>query len=156
MKERVYEQISSELRQATRTETTVSIIGIVVTFVLFGMAFGFANGAVAREYDYLGDTSTTEFVVWATAAMFISLIAIVVINLYSIFAIINGKKRKVKLVESLAKLYQEEDVNQYDSDNITKGYEARSNLFIVILSTIASFGIIIPVIVFINEIVERL
>ncbi len=156
MKERVYEQITNELRQVSRTETTVTIIAIVVTFVLFGMAFGFANGAVAYEYDYLRDASTMEFVVWATAAMFISLIAIVVINLYTVLAIFNNKARKTKLTESLAKIYQEEGITQYSAESVAKGYEARGNLFIAIITTIAALGIIIPLIVFINDIVEKL
>jgi hypothetical protein len=156
MKERVYEQITNELRQANRTETTVTIIAIVVTFVLFGMAFAFANGAVDYEYNLLYDSRAMEFVVWATAALFISLIAMVVINLYTILALVNGKKRKIKLAESLAKLYQEEGVTQYDSDSIARGYESRGNLFIAILTTIAALGIIIPLIVFINRIVEEL
>lgn len=156
MKERVYEQISNELRQVSRTETTVTIIAIVVTFVLFGMAFGFASSAVDYEYDYLRDTSTMEFVVWSTAAMFISLIAIVVINLYTILALFSNKARKTKLTESLAKLYQEEDVTQYYAESVAKGYEARGNLFIAIIATIAALGIIIPLIVFINNIVEKL
>ena len=156
MRERVYEQISNELRQVSRTETTVTIIAIVVTFVLFGMAFAFANSAVGYDYDYLRDTSTMEFVVWATAALFVSLIAIVVINLYTILALFNNKFRKTKLTESLAKLYQEEGVTQYSADSISKGYEARGNLFIAIITTIAALGIIIPLIVFINNIVEKL
>jgi hypothetical protein len=156
MKERIYEQIGNELRQATRTETTVSIIGIVVTFILFGMAFGFASSAVDYDYTFLGSSATMKFVVWATAAFFVSLIAIVVINLYSILALVSGRKRKAKLAESLAKLYQEEGMPQYDTSDIARGYVARSNLFIVILATIASFGIIIPLIVFINRIIEEL
>jgi cytochrome b subunit of formate dehydrogenase len=156
MKERVYDQITNELRQATRTETTVTIIAIIVTFALFGMAFAFANSAVGYAYDYLGGPTTMKLVVWATAAFFVSLIAMVVINLYTILAIFNNKSRKTKLTESLAKLYQEEGVTQYDSGNVAQGYEARGNLFIVIIATIAALGIIIPLIVFINNIVEKL
>ena len=155
MKERIHEQLSGELKQASRTDTTITIIAIVVTFILFGMSFGFANSAVS--YRYLGpSTPTLEFVAYATAAMFISLVAITVINLYSIFALRNNQKRKSKLIESLVKLYQEEGVAQYSVDDISLDYKARGNLFITIIATIAATGFIIPLIVFINKIVEDL
>jgi hypothetical protein len=156
MKERIQEQITNELKQASRTDTTITIIAIIVTFVLFGMSYAFASQSVAYDYNVLFNNPTMKFVVWATAALFVSLIAILVINLYSILALNNSKTRKAKLAESLAKLYQEEGMLQYDAGNISQGYQARSNLFTAIIATVAAVGIIIPLIVFINKIVEEL
>jgi len=156
MKERIHEQISTELKQASRTDTTILIIAVIVTFILFAISMAFAEQSVTYSYTGLGQTETTKFVVWATAAMFISLMATLIIDLYSILALANNKKRKVKLVESLSKLYQEEGATSYSADVVSPGYKTWGNLFIAILSTLAGLAIIIPLIVFIDKIVEGL
>ena len=38
MKDRIHEHLSGELRQASRTDTTITIIAVVVTFILFGIS----------------------------------------------------------------------------------------------------------------------
>jgi hypothetical protein len=156
MKERIQEQLGHELKQASRTDTTITVIAIVVTFILFGMAYGFASAAVGFNFSFLGDNATSKLSVSATATLFVSLIAIAVINLYTILALRNNAKRKVRLAESLAKLYQEEGMPPYSPDDISMGYRARGNVFVAILSTLAAMGIIIPLIVFVNQIVEKL
>jgi len=156
VKERVHEQLENELRQASRSDTTTAIIAIVLTFILFGMSFGFASAAVDYNYSSIYDGGVLKLSVWATSTFFISLIALVVIDLFSIFALRNNSRRKARLAESLAKLYQEEGALPLSSDDIAMGYKARGNLFIVILSTLAAVGVIIPLIVFINNIVEEL
>jgi hypothetical protein len=156
MKERIHEQISGELKQASRNDTTITIIAIVVTFILFGISLAFASSAVGYRYMISYSNPTMSFEVYATAAMFVSLIAIMVINSYSIFALRNKQKRKAKLIESLTKLYQEEGITQYSVDDISPDYKAKANLFIAIIATVAATGIIIPIIVFINNIVVNL
>ncbi len=154
MKERVHEQLSNELRQASRSDTTISIIAIVVTFILFGIAMGFTGNAV--NYTYMLNSSTAKVSVPATAAVFVSLIVLVVIDVYSIIALNNSKKRKARIVENLARQYQEEGAAQYPVDDIIKGYQARGNLFTAILAALMAMGVILPVIMFINQIVEEL
>jgi hypothetical protein len=156
MKEKIHEQINNELRQASRYDTTITIISIVLTFILFGISMAFAEQSFTSIYSPLPPSPTFKFVAWATAAMFVSLIATLVINLYSILALMNNKKRKARLVENLAKLYQEEGTSSYSADVVTLGYKAKGNLFIVILSALAAVGIIIPLILFIDKIVEKL
>ena len=156
MKDRVNEQLSNELRQASRSDTTVTIIAIVVTFILFGIAMGFAGSAVDYTYNFAQDNPVMKLSVPATAAVFVSLIVMVVIDLYTIIALNNSKKRKAKIAENLAKLYQEEGAVQYPVDDIVKGYQARGNLFTAILAALMSMGVILPVIMFINQIVEEL
>jgi uncharacterized membrane protein YcjF (UPF0283 family) len=154
MKERVDDQLSNELRQASRSDTTISIIAIVVTFILFGIAMGFAGNAV--NYTYYLNSSTAKVSVPATAAVFVSLIVMVVIDVYSIIALNNSKKRKAKIVENLARQYQQEGAAQYPVDDIVKGHQARGNLFTVILAALMSMGVILPMVMFINQIVEEL
>jgi len=156
MKERIHEQIIHEIKLSSRTDTTITIIAIVVTFILFSMSFGFANAAVGFSIESIFGGSAPELSVWATAAFFISLIATAVIDLASIFALRNNARRKVRLAENLIKLYQEEGAPPYSADDISMGYKSRGNLFAVIIGTLAALSIIIPLIVFINTLVERL
>lgn len=156
MKERVQEQISSELKQASRMDTTILIIGIVLTLILFGMAIAFAEQSVNFNYNYVSNSGTQELIVWATAALFISLIALVIIDLYSVFALRNNIKRKTRLAENLAKIYQEEGAPSFPGSDISAGYRTRGNLFMVILAAFGAACFIVPLIVFINKIVEQL
>jgi cytochrome b subunit of formate dehydrogenase len=158
MKERIHEQISNELRQASRTDTTISVIAIVITFVMFGLALGFAFNTTRYNYgiNYSSSNPSMNVVTYATIIMFVSLVAIVLINWFSILALSANKTRKTKLTENLMKLYQEEGLNQYYDDTISKGYEARRNLFTAILVTIAASGVIIPLVVFINKLVTEM
>jgi amino acid permease len=158
VKERISEQINHELKQASRTETTVTIIAIVVTFILFGMAAGFASSSVGFSVNSLiglpaPNPSLNAYMV---ASLFVSLIAIFVINLYSIFAIRNSMTKKVKLAENLDKLNQEEGAAVYSAADVSSIYKNRGRVFTAIVATIGSIGIIIPLIIFINKIVEDL
>jgi len=154
MKERVHEQLSNELQQASRSDTTITVIAIIVTFILFGIAFGFASNAV--DYIYGPFNTVMQVSVPATAAVFISLIAMAVIDLFSIFALRNNARRKARLTEKLAGLYQDEGAPPYSADDIAMGYKSRGNLFAVIIGTLSGFGIVIPLIVFINTLVKEL
>jgi divalent metal cation (Fe/Co/Zn/Cd) transporter len=156
MKERIHEHLSNELRQASRTDTTIVIIAIVVSFLLFGMALGFGFSTVSYNYDFLSESQDIKFNMYTTVAMFISLVAIIMVNWFSIRSLVNNKKQKIALAENLGKLSQEEGANQYYDSNVSKGYGMRSNLFIGVSATIAATLVIIPVIIFINQIVEKL
>jgi hypothetical protein len=155
VKEKVHEQIDNELKQASRTDTIITIISIVITFILFGASYAFAT--MVADYRYLPPLYTEEIwniSAWAVAAFFISLIALVVVDLFTIFSLKNNIKRKARLVESLARNYQEEGAPAIPVEDLSSGYKARGNLFIVILSTLAAFGFIIPLIVFIDQIIK--
>jgi hypothetical protein len=157
VKERIYEQINNELRQVSRMDTTVTVIAIVVTFILMAISYSFASSSVGYSYTIQGfDASTISLKAYAVAALFVCLIAILVINLYSIFAIRNNMTKRAKLAENLARLYQEEGTTAYSAVDMSAVYKTRGNVFTVIIATIGSISIIIPLIIFINRIVEEL
>jgi hypothetical protein len=156
MKERVHEQISTDLNQLSRMDTTVSIIAIVVTFILFGVCAAFAANSVdtMRTYTASSTQTTYELRVYAVAAMFIGVIAILVIDLYTIFSLRNNAAKKARLAESLAGLYQEDGLHQYSAENAIAGYNSRRGIFSVIIAVIGAISIIIPLIIFINAVVK--
>jgi hypothetical protein len=157
VKEKIYEQIDNELKQVSRMETTVTIIAIVVTFILFGVSYAFANSSVGYTYTLGGyEAATISLKAYAVAALFLSLIAILVIDLYSIFAIHNNMTKRAKLAEGLTTLYQEEGPTSYSPVDMSAVYKTRGNVFTVIIATVGLISFIIPLIIFINRIVEEL
>ncbi|MFA5309731.1 MAG: hypothetical protein WC370_09660 [Dehalococcoidales bacterium] len=156
MKEKIQEQITDDLKQASRTDTTITIIAIIVTFVLSGLALGFSYSTTNENYHYMTNSYTpeiTRFVqTYAVIIMFVSLAAIISVNWFSIAALFSSKKRKEGLAEKLAKLYQEEGLSQYIDDTNLTSYKSRRNIYAVILGSIASVGVILPLVVFINKV----
>jgi uncharacterized membrane protein len=147
MKEKIHEQISSELKQASYNDATMTIIAVIVTLAFLGLALGFAFSTT--QYGMYGDGSIK---VHTTVIMFISLITAIIVNCFSIIALFNNNKRKIQLTESLLKLYQEEGLQQYYDNTGLKVYKARRNIFTTILATIGAAGTIIPLVVFIHQI----
>ena len=156
MKERLHEQITNELRQVSRNDTTVITIALIVTLIFFGLAFGFAANAIDRNYDFSYSISTNSLSVFSSVIMFISLFVIVAINWFSIATLAKNKAQKVKLAENLAKLYQEENLGQYFGDTSINTFETRRTIYTAILGIIMGAAIVIPLATFIINIQEHL
>ena len=155
MKERIHEQISNELKQSTRADLVTIIIAIVVTFILFGIAIGFAYGSVGITFiSFSGNTP--QLSTSSTIIMFVSIMAIVMINLYAVRALLQNKTRRAKLNEGLMKLYKDEGMDQYYDGSIFKSYETRYNTYAVIVGAVGGLSVIVPIVVFINQIVNNL
>jgi amino acid transporter len=162
MKERIHEQISGELKQATRLDIKIVIIDIVISLILFFIAMGFAASAVGsltgsltgELVPGLGVTPKVNFNTTPTIVMFVLLLAVFAINWYSVRALLNNKKQRAKLTEGLIKLYKDEGVEQYYDGSIFKSYEARYNLFAVILTIVGAVSIIAPLVIFIDRLTK--
>ncbi len=156
MKERLHEQITNELRQVSRNDTTVIIITLIVTFIFFGLAFGFAANAVDINYGFQNNNRSYQVSVFSSIIVFVSLFVIAAINWFSITTLAKNKAQKIKLAEGVAKLYQEENLNQYYDNLSVNTFETRRNIYTAILAIITIAGIIIPVATYITQIVEKL
>ena len=155
MKERIHEQISNELRQSTKADLVTIIIAIAVTFTLFGIAMVSAYGTVGINFMGLSGR-TAEVSALATIIMWVSIAAIVTINLCAIRALLQNKARRAMLNEGLMKLYKDEGMDQYYDGSIFKSYETRYNTYAVIVGTVGALSVIIPIVVFINQLVNNL
>ncbi|OGO16873.1 MAG: hypothetical protein A2Z15_00925 [Chloroflexi bacterium RBG_16_50_11] len=155
MKERIHEQISGELKQANKSDLVTIIIAIIVTFMLFGMAIGSAYASVSINFMGLSGR-VPEVSALATIIMFVSIAAIIMINLYAVRALLQNKSRRAKLNEGLMKLYKDEGMDQYYDGSIFKSYETRYNTYAVIVGTVGALSVIVPLAVFINQLVNNL
>ncbi len=158
MKERIHEQISQELKAATRADLVTMIVALVVIFTLSGLAFGFSfgtTGAIAGSL--LGGAPgfmTRVFNTMPTIIMFVGLLAIFAVAWFSVRTILNNKKQRAKLNEGLMNLYKDEGVDKYYDGSIFKSYEGRYNLFSIILGVVGAVSIIVPLVIFFNNIIE--
>jgi energy-coupling factor transporter transmembrane protein EcfT len=154
MQERIHEQISHELKQATRLDTKIAVIAIVVTLILFTIAMIFAESTTGSITGILGGIKSRVFNVAPTIIMFVCILAIGAINWYSVCTLLNNKKQRAKLNKGLTKLYKDEGVDKYYDGSIFKGYETRYNLFAIILATVGAVSIIAPLVIFIDKLIE--
>jgi heme/copper-type cytochrome/quinol oxidase subunit 2 len=154
MKERLHEQISTELRQISRNDTTVLVIALVVTVIFFGLAFGFGANAIDRQYGSIAGMRIDSVSVFASFIMFVSLAVIIAINWFSIVTINKNKAQKIKLAESLTKLYQEENLGGYAEGLSRNTFETRRNIYIAVLSIIMGASVLIPLASYIIRIAQ--
>jgi hypothetical protein len=154
MQERIHEQISHELKQATRLDTKITIIAIVVTLILFTIAMIFASSATGSVSSLLGSSKATVFNTAPTIIMFVCVLATAAVNWYAVRTLLNNKKQRAKMNKGLMKLYKDEGVNQYYDGSIFKGYETRYDLFAIIVAVVGAVSIIAPLVIFINSVIE--
>jgi uncharacterized membrane protein len=155
MKERIHEQISNELKQANKSDLITIIITIIVTLILWGVAMGSAYGTVGTSFMGLGGRQP-EVSTLATIIMWATLLVIAAINLYAILALLKNKARRAKLNEGLMKLYKDEGMDQYYDGSIFQSYETRYNTYAVIVGAVGALSVVLPIVVFINQLVNNL
>jgi hypothetical protein len=150
----LHQQVSNELQQATRLDTKISVIAIVVSLIFFTIAMIFAAGSTGEITGILGLSRSTVFNVAPTIIMFVSIFATTAITCFSVWTLLQNKKQRAKLNQGLAKLYEDEGVSQYYDGSIFKGYETRYNLFAIILISVGAVSVIAPLVVFIDRLVS--
>ena len=153
MKERIHEQISHELKQAMRMDTITVIIGLTVTLILFAAAAVFAAQTTGSIVGSMTGFKATSVNTANTIIMWVIILAIVAINLYAVRTLLKHKKQRGKLNEGLMKLYKDEAMDQYYDGSIFKGYEARYNLYVVMLGAVGAVSVITPLVIFIDKLV---
>ena len=158
MKDHLHEDITTELNQTTRTDTMTVIVGIVLNLIFLLVNSLVAGGVWTEERIYeniVKDslivepnvTIVTEFELGMMLIFTIFVAATIAINVFIIRALAEGKKRRIKLTESLQKMYKEEKLDKYYDSSITKGYETRYSLYTMIIATLGALTVLIPIVV---------
>jgi NADH:ubiquinone oxidoreductase subunit 5 (subunit L)/multisubunit Na+/H+ antiporter MnhA subunit len=156
MKDHLHQDITTELNQTTRTDTTTVIVGVVLNLI-FLLVNSLVAGAVWTEEYVHNDafreelivdyTIVTEFELGIMLIFIILVAAIIAINVFIIRALLAGKERRIKLTASLQRMYQEEDLGKYYNSSTIKGYEARYGLYTKIVGTLGVLAVVIPIVV---------
>ena len=154
MKERIHEQISHELKQATRQDTAIAVIAILVLVFLFTISMVFAQGSTDTISGLLGLSQTTTISVASIIVMFVSIVATIAVICYSVCTLLKNKKQRAELNQGLVKLYKDSGIAKYYDGTIFKGYETRYNLFAAILIAVGAVSVIAPLVIFIDKMVQ--
>ena len=132
MIERVHEHIITELQQNTRTDTI-----FIVTAILLNLVILATNSIIAAE-----DHSATTTIVMS---LFVCLL--VVVNGVVIFGLLKGKQTRLKLINGLLKMYQDQGVEGYYDASLLSNYNTRYNLFILAVVFLGMVAIVVPFVV---------
>jgi hypothetical protein len=172
MKEKLLEQMAKELKLAVWVDVVTAVVAIMVTLAFFAIAAGAAAGTVTQMPDLsklggmlggmLGgnlfgaaaQAKGPDFNTAATIIMFVAIIITFILNWYAIRALQSNKAKRAKISEGIAKLLADEAVSQYNDGSILKAYETRYNLLTVIMGSVMALSIIVPLVIFINNLTK--
>lgn len=135
-KSKVQEQITVELEQSAKTDSTVVRTAIGLNVIFLAVNSGVAAAASS------GNSGGT------TAILFVLIAVVAVINIVVARALFRGRDRRVSLTEKLGKLLVEEEEGMedvYDS-SLIEGYKTRYDMFTTVVLTLGAAAIIVPII----------
>ncbi|HEY55454.1 MAG TPA: hypothetical protein G4N91_04180 [Dehalococcoidia bacterium] len=134
MIERVHEHIISELGTNSRTDTIFVLTGIILNLLVLGINSIIAlNASDDRAIDA---TSITVMVVLVAL--------LIVVNLIVELGLVRGRQTRVKLLNSLLKMYKDQGVAKYYDPTLLSDYRTRYNLFMFGVIFIGIVALIIP------------
>ena len=156
MEDHLHQDLTAELSQTTHTDTITVIVGVILNLI-FLLVNSLVAGAVWTEEFIYNDaikgelivdrTITTEFELGMMLIFVILVAATIAINVFIIRALLAGKERRIKLTESLHKMYREEDLGKYYNSSNIKGYEVRYSLYTKVVGTLGVLAVLVPVVV---------
>ena len=146
MKDRMHQQMTSDLKQGTRTDTIVVVVAIFLNLLFLGINSGVASSVL--EYDYSGaGTEQTSINPITLTIMIVLMLLVITIDFFVIRILNKGKERRAKLMAGLLKMYQEEGMEQYYDPSLEQGYDARYNLFNAVIVALGVTAILVPILV---------
>ena len=136
MLENVHKHIINELQQSSRTDTVFIISAVLYNLVVLGISWGVAaEGNPQKPYP-----PENDFI------LALLIIATLLINAFIIKALHAGKNTRVKLLDGIIKMYQDNEVDKYYDVELLKAYTSRYKLFSVIIMILAAVAIFIPLV----------
>ena len=76
--------------------------------------------------------------------MFLFVALLILINLVVIFGLLKGKQTCTKLLNGLMKMYQDQNVDKYYDSSLLGNYNARYNLFMMVVVLTGIISIVVP------------
>ena len=129
MIERVHEHIISDLRANTWTDIIFVLTAIILNLLTLGINSGVAAG---------GEGGIT------TIVMFTFVFLLIVVNLVVEIGLIRGRQTRIKLLNGLLKMYQDQGVEGYYDSSLLSDYSTRYNLFMLAVLATGLVALIIP------------
>lgn len=133
MIEQIHKHIIAELNQNARTDIIFILASVILNLIALAINSGMAENS--RE-------ESTQLIV-----MFMFVALIVVINIVAIFGLLKGKQNRTKLLNGLLKMYKDQKVDEYYDSSLLKNYDARYNLFILVVVFTGILSIAVPFVI---------
>ncbi|MFC2060383.1 hypothetical protein ACFLTZ_04755 [Chloroflexota bacterium] len=133
MIERVHQHIITELQQNARTDTIFVIAAIILNLITLGV-----NSIIVSA----SRGGTTE-----TILMFTFVALVIAVNIVAEVGLIRGRQMRVKLLNGLLKMYQDQGVDGYYDTSLLSNYNTRYNLFMLIVLFTGIVAIFVPFII---------
>jgi hypothetical protein len=130
MIEHVHKQIISELQQNTKTDTIFILTAILMNLIILAV-----NAAFAEE----SRTDPSRLTI-----MFLFVALLILLNIVVIMGLLKGKQTRGKLLSGLIKMYEDENVSKYYDQSLLGNYNARYNLFMMVVVLTGLISIIVP------------
>ncbi|MFH1650545.1 MAG: hypothetical protein ABID87_00355 [Chloroflexota bacterium] len=135
MIQRVHEHIITELQQNARTDTVFIVAAILLNLLALGV-----NSAVAQG----NSKDVTQWVVFFT---FLSLV--IVVSFVVEVGLLKGKQTRIKLINGLLKMYEDQGVAGYYDPSLLSNYAMRYNLFLFVVVFTGLIALVVPLILII-------
>jgi len=130
MIQHVHKHITSELLQNTKTDIIFILAAIVLNLIILAVN----SGMVTKSR-----TDNTYLIV-----MFLFVALLILLNLVVIFGLLKGKQTRIKLLNGLIKMYQDQNVDKYYDISLLGNYNTRYNLFMMVVVLTGLISIVVP------------
>jgi hypothetical protein len=136
MLKEIHNHIVHELQQSARTDTVFVISAILFNLIVLGINWG-----VAADVDKEGGRPPeSDFI------LIIMIVAVIVINLFSVRALKTGSDTRRNLLTGLMKMYEDNDVDKYYDVSLLGAYSQRYRLFMAVLVILSLIAVVVPLI----------
>jgi hypothetical protein len=133
MIEHVHGHIISELQQNTKTDIVFILASITLNLITLATNSGMAEKSRTDE---------TLLIV-----MFLFVAMAILINLVVVFGLLKGKQSRTKLLTGLLAMYKDQNVDKYYDASLLGNYNARYNLFMMVVVCTGIISIVVPFVV---------
>jgi len=132
----LHSHVVGEIQQSSRTDTIFVVSAVLFNLVVLGINWGVASEANNPNRGGGGGGSD-----WILAVLFV---ATVLINVFSIRALIAGQGTRTKLINGLIRMYEDNNIAKYYDPTLLDSYGARYKLFVAVLASLAVIAIVVP------------
>ncbi|MCX6245951.1 MAG: hypothetical protein NTU98_14750 [Bacteroidetes bacterium] len=130
MIEHVHNHITKEMEQNTKTD----IIFILTSIVLNLITLAVNSGLVEKSR-----TESSSLIV-----MFVFVTLIVLVNIVVVIGLVKGRQTRKKLLNGLITMYRDQNVAKYYDETLLSNYNARYNLFILVVVCTGVIATMVP------------
>lgn len=129
----LHQHVVSELQQSSRTDTVFVVSAVLFNLVVLGINWGVASASHSAEAHSGNDLILVVLVV-----------ATLLINVFSVRALIAGRQTRASLVTGLLAMYKDNGVDKYYDPKLLDTYGARYKLFMAVLAVLAAIAVVVP------------